>query len=194
MLGMVKIELMNERAITLTKTVVLLPCVLHLFEVRRRLENQPFYWAHCMSVGGIDHTCVKRPFLAPGQKEERSGLYVGQNLTSGGNCRVQPLSGITLLAIEQDFSEEVAAHKSVDPCSRSFDLKQATCEGWTIEYSPNAGGRICGVERSDINAWWHVARSAARGSAYHCAALVELSRDERLAIEVHCGPIEIPTM
>jgi len=147
-----------------------------------------------MSVGGVAHACVKRPFLALDQKEEQSEPSVSQNLTGSVNCRGQLLSGITLVAFGTDFGEEVSAEKVVGPCSRNFDLKQAKCEGWTIKYGPSADGRLCGVGRSDIDAWWYVARSAARGSVYHCAALAELSPDERLAIEVHCGPIGMPVI
>jgi len=74
----------------------------------------------------------------------------------------------------------------------SFDLAQAGREGWIIEYSCTTSARLRGIGQSDLEAWWHVARAAAHGSPYHCAALAELAPEERLAIEVHCGPIEIP--
>ncbi|WP_234930831.1 hypothetical protein [Gluconobacter japonicus] len=79
-------------------------------------------------------------------------------------------------------------------CAGNFDLTQARREGWTIEYIPGLGGRLRGTTQSDLNVWWYVAQAATRGSVYHCAALAELTNDERLAIEVHCGPTGIPLL
>ncbi|MFT8482555.1 hypothetical protein [Gluconobacter cerinus] len=89
------------------------------------------------------------------------------------------------------FSENA---QSVEWEATSFDLAQANYEGWSIDYNSGTGGRLRGVGRSDLDAWWHVSQAAACGSVYHCAALAELARDERLALEVHCGPTGIPLL
>ncbi|WP_225198763.1 hypothetical protein [Gluconobacter oxydans] len=82
----------------------------------------------------------------------------------------------------------------VERHERGFDLAQAGHEGWTIEYNYGTGARLRGIGQSDLGAWWHVARAAAHGSRYHCAALAELAHEERLVIEVHCGPTGIPLL
>ncbi|MFT8484169.1 MAG: hypothetical protein ABF689_14375 [Gluconobacter cerinus] len=82
----------------------------------------------------------------------------------------------------------------VERYERGFDLAQAGREGWTIDYNCSTGARLRGIGQSDLGAWWHVARAAAHGSTYHCAALAELAPEERLAIEVHCGPTGIPLL
>lgn len=89
------------------------------------------------------------------------------------------------------FSERA---QSVEWYATSFDLEQADYEGWSIDYNCGPGGRLRGVGQSDLDAWWYVAQAAARGSVYHCAALAELAGDERLALEVHCGPTGIPLL
>lgn len=89
------------------------------------------------------------------------------------------------------FSE---GDQSAERYARKFDLTQAGREGWTIEYSCGTSGRLRGIGQSDLSAWWYVARAAAHGSQYHCTALAELAHDERLAIEVHCGPSGIPLL
>lgn len=152
-----------------------------------------------MNVRGIDHDCVKRPFLASdvtalGRKQEQSNSSLSQIRPDSGSCKALLSPGISLFPIGQDLSEEGAVYELTGRCLDSFDLKQATREGWTIEYNSDVGGSLRGIGRSDMDIWWHVARSAARGSVYHCAALAELTNDERLAIEVHCGPTGIPLL
>ncbi|MCQ9156416.1 hypothetical protein [Acidomonas methanolica] len=70
-----------------------------------------------------------------------------------------------------------------------FNAARALNEGWMIEFDRDSRVRLRGVFYSDLEAWWHVAREAARGSEYHQAALRELCEEERFAIEVHCGPL-----
>jgi len=90
------------------------------------------------------------------------------------------------------FSEKA---QSVEWYVRSFDMARAESEGWFIEYDCGTGARLRGCGgKSDLDAWWHVAQAAARGSAYHCAALAELAPDERLALEVYCGPTGTPPL
>lgn len=86
--------------------------------------------------------------------------------------------------------------KNIDGCQLrdTFDISQALKEGWTIDYNNCLGGRIRGVNYSDLHAWWHVAREVERGSEYHQLALFELSDKERFALELSCGTVSIPNI